>query len=67
MTKHAKDEVDYSKGMMHSHCGPTYHTDRFYCKHFIHKPARISGECEVVEGGIMPEMWCELYKRIKKS
>lgn len=64
--KHHKDEVHYSDGMLHSHCGPTFHDDRYYCKHFIPKTSRV-GECDVVTGAILPEMWCELFKKTSRS
>lgn len=60
--KDTKNEVDYGRGMLRSHCGPTFKDDKFYCKHFI-PGARYIGKCEKVEGDIEPIMWCELYHR----
>ena len=68
MTKSAKEDVHYGPGMLHSHCGPTFHDDRLYCKHF--QPSAASGRdggCDVVQGKIDPTFWCELYSRVKKS
>lgn len=66
MPKAAKSDVDYSQGMLHSHCGPVFHDDKYFCRHFIPGTSRV-GRCEKVEGAIIPEMWCELYERTKKS
>jgi hypothetical protein len=66
MNKHKKSEVDYSKGMLHSHCGPVFHDDKYYCKAFIPGAIRV-GRCEKVDGDILPDMWCELYHRVSKS
>lgn len=63
--KHTKSEVHYSAGMLHSHCGPTFHDDKYYCKHFIPGTGRV-GRCDLVEGAIIPEMWCELFKKVVK-
>ena len=65
-SKSAKSEVNYSTGMLHSHCGPTFHNDKHYCRHFIPKPGKI-GACERVEGAIDPQYWCELFKRASKT
>lgn len=65
MAKHTKEEVNYSPGMMHSHCGPSFYDDKFYCRHFIPRATRL-GACEHVEGEIAPDMWCQLYQRTKK-
>ena len=67
MAKEEKADVDYSQGMAHSHCGPTFHDDRFWCQHFMPRGAsQETGTCELVEGTIGVKMWCKLYKRIKK-
>jgi hypothetical protein len=47
---------------MQSHCGPTFHDDKFYCAHFIPGPG-YSGNCEKVRGAIDPTYWCELFKK----
>jgi hypothetical protein len=65
MHKQEKSEVNYSRGMLHSHCGPTFHDDKFYCRHFIPRGARL-GDCERVKGLIDPTQWCELFKRLEK-
>jgi len=65
MTKSAKSDVNYSTGMLHSHCGPTFRDDKFYCKHFIPKARSSNGTCDVVEGEIDPTYWCERYQRVK--
>lgn len=64
--KHEKSEVDYSQGMLHSHCGPTFHDDRYYCRHFQPRSGR-DGACELVSGDIDPQFWCELYQRVAKK
>lgn len=66
MSKHEKSEVDFSPGMLHSHCGPTFHDDKYYCRHFTPN-AGFVGKCDVVEGPIRNTYWCELYKRVAKS
>lgn len=67
MTKSAKEDVHYGPGMLQSHCGPIFHDDKFYCKHF--RPSAMSGRdggCDIVQGRIEPDHWCELYSRVKK-
>ncbi len=67
MPKLSKESVNYSKGMPHSHCGPTRLGDPWYCRHFIGKtPGRI-GACRLVEGGIQPEMWCKKWSKVKED
>jgi hypothetical protein len=61
--KKDKDEVDYSRGMWESHCGPVFLNDKNYCKHFVPGSGPIYGTCEVVNGAIDPIMWCKEYKR----
>lgn len=63
MQKRAKSDVNYSTGMLHSHCGPTFHGDKFYCRHFIPRINR-TGNCDLVQGEIGRTMWCELYQRV---
>lgn len=65
MPKDAKTDVEYGRGHMHSHCGPTFHDDSYYCKHYL-PGAKYAGRCELVEGEIEPVMWCKLYERAKK-
>jgi hypothetical protein len=65
MAKQLKTDVGYARGHMESHCGPTFHDDKFFCKHFL-PGAKYAGKCELVEGDIEPVMWCELYKRTRK-
>jgi len=65
MTKKTKDEVKYSKGHLHSHCGPVFHDDRWFCKHFLSRATRM-GACQVVAGAIDPEFWCTEYQKAKK-
>lgn len=68
MTKAAKEDVSYSIGHLHSHCGPTFHDDRYYCKHF--RPSAASsrdGGCDLVQGVISADHWCELYSRVRRS
>ncbi len=64
MTKHSKDSVNYSTGMLHSHCGETFRDDKYFCKHFIPSSGYM-GKCEKVAGEIEPIRWCELYSRAK--
>ena len=65
MNKVSKESVDYSNGMHHSHCGPTFRDDNYYCKHFI-PGAGFFGQCEEVRGAIEPIMWCRLFAKAKK-
>jgi hypothetical protein len=65
MAKLPKSEVNYSPGMVHSHCGPVFHDDKSYCEHFIPRHAPF-GLCEGVAGEIDPKYWCERFKRAKK-
>lgn len=64
--KKAKDEVQYSWGHMQSHCGPVFHDDRWYCKHFIPR-AKHTGSCEIVQGDIDPEFWCTEFQKAKTA
>lgn len=65
--KKQKDDVDYGIGMVHSHCGPIFHDDKFYCVHFEPQAkTQIVGQCELVDGPIGARMWCRLYERTKK-
>jgi hypothetical protein len=66
MSKEPKDEVEYSTGHLHSHCGPTFHDDSYYCRHFIPGVGKI-GTCEVVAGAIEPHMWCTLYLKTRAT
>lgn len=66
MSKADKEQVSYSRGHLQSHCGPTFHDDRYYCRHFIPGTAW-HGRCDVVKGEIDPTFWCERYERVKKS
>jgi hypothetical protein len=58
--KKAKSQVDYSKGMKKSHCGPLNLYDKGYCKHFIEP-----GSCRLVSGKIEKAMWCKLFSKAK--
>lgn len=60
----SKDEAEYSRGMLHSHCGPTFRDDKYHCKHFIHGPG-FYGQCEKVRGTIEPIMWCRLFEKVR--
>lgn len=62
MSKLSKAEVNYSLGMMDSHCGKTFKDDKGYCSHFQDKVQT----CELVEGKISPVHWCEKFKKAKK-
>lgn len=57
-----KDDVNYSKGMAKSHCGPMFPADKGYCEHFIDTTV-FDGECERVRGNIKRPMWCRLFKK----
>lgn len=61
-SKVEKSDVDYGVGHLHSHCGPTFHDDKFFCMHFIPQAGRM-GLCDRVAGKIDPVDWCNLYKR----
>jgi len=63
-SKKTKEEVDYSKGMLHSHCGPVFHDDRYYCQAFIAR-ATHTGGCKKVAGAISPDHWCTEYHRVQ--
>lgn len=65
MAKEAKADVDYGVGHLHSHCGPTFHDDNYYCKHFL-AGTKYAGRCELVDGEIEPIMWCRLYSKASK-
>jgi hypothetical protein len=67
MDKLQKDEVDYSKGMLASHCGQMFHDDKSYCRHFIPRGVGQSGDCGVVAGAILRDHWCDHFKRIGKT
>lgn len=62
MSKSQKTEVNYSRGMLHSHCGPMFPDDRHYCRYSIR-----FGACEKVEGPIDPQYWCELFHRVAEA
>ena len=64
MAKLDKDEVQYSRGMVHSHCGPTFRDDKHYCRHFI-PGAGVYGACDEVNGAIDPIMWCIRFVKAK--
>lgn len=68
MTKLTKQEVDYSIGMVHSHCGKVFSHDTHYCKHFSGGASiRAKGTCEIVEGSIDPVYWCKEYSKQKQK
>ena len=54
--KLAKADVEYGEGKPSEHCG--------ICVHFqvYHKHA-----CEVVKGVILPQMWCNRFKKKPKD
>ena len=62
--KTPKEDVNYGIGMLHSHCGPTFHDDKYFCKHFIPKATHM-GACESVAGAIDPTHWCERFQKAK--
>lgn len=72
MTKLTKKEVQYGRGMIHSHCGKVFPNDTGYCKHFIETKGRLSlgqgymGSCQIVEGDISPLFWCAEFSKAKK-
>lgn len=67
MTKLTKEQANYSRGMINSHCGKVFDNDRAYCKHFIrHHEDTDLGECEVVQGAINPVYWCSKFSKAKK-
>jgi hypothetical protein len=67
MTKATKSEVNYSKGMIHSHCGRVFPNDNGFCKHFKGAGnATKDGICSEVEGPISPIYWCERFDKAKK-
>jgi len=65
MSKKLKTEVNYSRGMVKSHCGPWMKADRGYCTHFIPGSTdyKANGTCERVYGEIDPKFWCKLWKK----
>ncbi len=65
MPKEAKDDVHYSPGHLHHHCGPVFHDDRFYCRFYNPSATRV-GTCDKVEGPIDADHGCDLYERAFK-
>ena len=65
MTEKAnKEDVNYSRGMPRSHCGPMFNGDTGYCEHFIaNKRSGIFGGCELVKGEIKNSFWCQKWKK----
>ena len=63
--KDSKEDVTYSKGMLHSHCGPIFHDDKSYCRHFIPGTGHY-GTCEKVYGAIDPAFWCDRFVKAAK-
>ena len=53
----SKDEVDYSEGTKHAHCG--------ICRHYLSDRYGLKwlGECGLVAGSISPMMWCRLFSK----
>lgn len=66
MSKFEKDEVNYGRGMIHSHCGKAFEDDKSYCRHYEPRGVGV-GTCEIVEGPIGATMWCEKFKRISNA
>lgn len=65
MTKHTKNEVQYSRGMIGSHCGKVFPNDYDHCKHFRGAATGTEdGVCTQVEGGISRVYWCKLFKKV---
>lgn len=66
--KLTKEEVHYSRGHVHSHCGPRWTDDTYTCRHFLSQSISLNrdGKCELVEGVIQPSYWCDRYQRAKK-
>lgn len=67
MTKMTKAEANYSRGMIHSHCGKVFSNDSGYCKHFKGAGDAVKdGVCTEVEGSISPVYWCKEFAAAKK-
>ena len=67
MAKLTKKETNYSRGMIHSHCGKVFSNDTGYCQHYRgHTGVLTQGACEIVEGPISPVYWCNRFKKVKK-
>lgn len=66
MAKQSKQEANYSRGMLNSHCGKVFPNDHGYCQHFIARKNGEAGTCEVVEGEIQPLYWCKNFKKAGK-
>lgn len=63
MAKLTKEEVDYSRGMIHSHCGKVFANDSGHCKHFQGSGAvNTKGRCAIVDGAIDPLYWCKEWE-----
>lgn len=67
MTKLTKEESNYGRGMINSHCGKVFSNDTGYCQHFrddngIH----VYGTCTEVEGQINRTYWCKEFLKVKK-
>jgi hypothetical protein len=61
--KTPKREVEYQLGHVHSHCGPVFHNDKYYCQHFLPRAGRSFGACESVAGEINPKFWCVRFEK----
>lgn len=66
MPKYTKNQADYSRGEVNSHCGKVFIEDKSYCKHFRgQKVALAKGTCERVEGEIDPIFWCSEFEKVQ--
>lgn len=67
MAKYSKEEVNYSRGMINSHCGKVFSNDTGYCKHFQGPTGALTqGTCALVNGSISPVYWCKEFEKAKK-
>ena len=67
MAKFTKKEADYSRGMIHSHCGKVFPNDNGHCQHFKgHADVTALGTCTKTEGEINPVYWCKEFEKAKK-
>lgn len=64
MAKASKHDVDYSIGMIESHCGKVFKDDKGYCR-FYHHEGLDKGWCEKVSGDINSVYWCKLFEKAK--
>lgn len=61
--KATKQSADYSRGTSAEHCGKLAPDDRNHCHHFVRVPMAKDGGCELVQGVIRADYWCDKYEK----